>query len=70
MAGIIRSLGSIEVSKRSRTLKRRWVWKPLTLGFIKKNVDDNFLGSLGRGGIEGIFRNSEGDMLLQFCKEV
>lgn len=70
MADIIRSLGRIEVSKRSETLKRQWVWKPLTLGFIKINVDDYFLGVFEQRWYRGIFRNSEGDVLLQFCKEV
>lgn len=70
MADIIRNLDSIDVPIRPKNIKRRWVQKPPILGFIKENVDDSFLRSSVRGGIEGTFRNLEGEVLLQFSKEV
>lgn len=33
-------------------------------------MDGAFLGSSGRWGIVGVFRNSEGKVMLQFRKEV
>lgn len=51
-------------------IKRRRVWKPPVLGFIKENIDGFFLGSSGRGDIGSIFKNLEGGVLLQFSKEV
>lgn len=44
--------------------------KPPALGHIKVNVDGYLLGSSGRGGIGGIFRNSKRKTLLPFSKEV
>lgn len=34
------------------------------------NVNGSFLGSSGRGGIGGVFRDSEGKVFVQFSKEV
>lgn len=50
--------------------KRHWVWVPPTFGQIKVNIDVSFLGGTGRGGIGGIFRNSNGRVLIQFGKQV
>lgn len=34
------------------------------------NIDDFFLRSSGKEGIEGVFRNLKGKVILQFDKEV
>lgn len=54
--------------RKPRNFKSSWVWKPLDMDYIKVNVDDFFFESSGRGDIRGVFRDSEGKVILQFDK--
>lgn len=65
---LIRSLGCMEVLRKKVKSKSRWVWKPPASGLVKVNVDGSFLGTTGSGGIRGVFRDSEGRVLLMFGK--
>lgn len=40
------------------------------LRFLKVNVDGSFLRSSSQGVIEGLIRDLEGRILIQFCKEM
>lgn len=44
--------------------------KPPASGQIKINVDESFFGNSGRKSIDGVFRDSEGKVCLQFGKKV
>lgn len=46
------------------------MWTPLTPSFIKVNIDKSFLGDSNIKGIDGVFRNSKGRVLLEFGREV
>lgn len=70
LGDMICNSGNIEVPRRTRKIREHWVWKPLVYWKIKVNVNGCFLGGLGKVGIRGVFRDSEGRVLLQFCKEV
>lgn len=62
-------LDEIEVPRKHKVRRGNWVWTCLTTGFIKINMDVLFLGSSGKGGVGGVFRDSEGKVLVQFGKE-
>lgn len=50
--------------------RRQWVWTPPVLGCLKVNANGFFMERSGRGGVGGLIRESEKNILIQFCKEV
>lgn len=67
---MIRCLESFDILRKIMKGSRNWVWTHPDSGQIKANVDGSFLGAFGRGGIGGVFRDSNGGVLVQFEKEV
>lgn len=67
---IIQNQGYIEVPRKPRKAKNRWVWKPPTFGQIKMNMDGSFLGFSSRRDIEDLFNDSKDRVLLQSSNEV
>lgn len=70
MVDLVRNPGCIEVLKKLLNGKRNWVWTPPANGVIKVNIDGSYLDDLGKWGIREVFRNSKGNVLLQFGKKV
>lgn len=67
---IIRYSREIEKLAKHKPKKAKWVWIRLDIGCIKVNVDSSYKTDLGKGGIEGVFRDADGRIFLQFSKEV
>lgn len=64
MVDLICSLGSIEVPKRLRKIRRHWIWTPPASGHIKMNIDGSYICVSSRGGIGCGFKDSKGKVLL------
>lgn len=70
MSDIICSPGSIVVPRKPIKIMRQWVLTPPVLGCLKINIVESFLGSSGHGGIGALIKDLEGNILIQFSKEV
>lgn len=64
VTNIIRSPESVELSQKSKKNKINWVRTPLAFDFIKVNVDGSYLGSSGKSGIGGVFKDSDENVFL------
>lgn len=65
---MIPSIGSIEVPRKMKNWREHLVWLPPAFEQIKVNVDVFSLGGVDKWGIEGVYRDFKGRVLLQLCK--
>lgn len=67
---LIRYMGEVDVSVKPKRMRGSYVWTPSMSGSIKVNVDDFFRVDLDNGGIKRVFRDSRGNILIQYGKKV